>query len=397
MTRVFSMWCVGSSPSQFWVRLGVEFSQRIVIVGLFCSSVFLSIACDTNRDADGLKVSSATQINCDVSKEVLELRGRIELKNDLQVVRPQSRTTSTFGLTNQSGVRWQIDKLGASCGCTVASVSKREIEPGEQLTVTTEFTAGGEEFKESYIDIGLATPAALSFRLTLMANVRLPMSLSDNNLDFGLVEIASDREANANVERVFEVRNFTQIPWSEIVAESSADWCCVKSVEALRTSASQSPCQIWRVACAICPDSLPTEKETASIHVRSAGSNSVDAAINVTAKRKPIMTVSPPSLFFGVVKRGEVVTRKLTLTVNMESQENPIGEVQCVASPGLSSSIEINVEEQGTKARVYLITAKLQQDDSVTSGQITGQLISLAVRDRPEMRVEVPVFAKFVD
>ncbi len=397
MTSVFSKWCVRSSPFDRWVRLEERFSPKRIMFALFCALVPMSVACDSGKDGVVPKESDAAQVQCDVNKDVSELKGRIELKSDLQVVRPQSRTTRTFGLINQSGVLWQIGKLGASCGCTVASVSKRAIQPGEQLTVTAEFTAGGEELKESYVEISLANPETLSFRLSLVANVRLPMSLSASSVDFGLVDADRDTVAGRSADRVFEVWNFTETPWSEIVAKSSAKWCCVNSVEILRTSASQSPCQTWRISCGIDPIALSTEKETATIHIRSAGSSIVDTDFKVTARRRPMISASPPSLFFGVVKRGEVVTRKLTLTLNTGAATKSLGEVECVASPELSSLIKIDVEAQATKTHVYLITAKLQQDDSVTSGQMTGQLISLAVRDRPEMRVEVPVFAKFVD
>jgi len=380
-----------SSSLCFW-----RIFTRVVFACLVATSLFTSIACDGTKNIDAMNSPKVIHANCDVSRAVSEERGRIELKHDLHVVRPQSRTTKTFALINQSGIEWHIDKIGASCGCTVASVSKQDIEPGEQLTVTTEFTAGGEEFKESYIDIGLTQPAALSFRLSLMANVRLPMSLSASSIDFGLVEAVRDADRSGNAERVFEVRNFTESPWTEIVAESSAEWCSVNSVAILRTSATQAPCQIWRVSCAICPDALSTEKETASIHVRSAGSNLViDAALCVTARRKPIMSVSPPNLFFGVVKRGDVATRKLTVALNLGATPITADVVDCVVSPELSSILEIDVKAQ--KTTLYLITAKLQQKAYEESGPVTGQLISLAVRGRPESRIEVPVFAKFVD
>ncbi|MBW7996195.1 MAG: DUF1573 domain-containing protein [Candidatus Glassbacteria bacterium] len=110
----------------------------------------------------------------------------------------------TFTLSNTGTDTLKITKVRSSCGCTVPSVAKRELGPGEQTELTAVFDSGrfqGSVTKNIYVYSN--DPASPITKLTIHAYVKQDLMVSPASIYFaGLKE-------GESVHREIEIRNLS--------------------------------------------------------------------------------------------------------------------------------------------------------------------------------------------
>jgi hypothetical protein len=61
---------------------------------------------------------------------------------DFGEISPKTKSTGKFKFTNTGSALLKITKVQTTCGCTVAELSRKEYEPGEDGTLTVTYRAG---------------------------------------------------------------------------------------------------------------------------------------------------------------------------------------------------------------------------------------------------------------
>lgn len=106
----------------------------------------------------------------------------------------------TFVLRNAGPGTLKLEKGSASCACTIASVSREEIPPGESADVVVEWRPVGVfgELKKTYT-IPTNDPNRQSLVLTVEGLVLSPWRLDPPVMNFQEIGVSETKEATANL------------------------------------------------------------------------------------------------------------------------------------------------------------------------------------------------------
>ena len=189
-----------------------------------------------------------------------------------------------------------------SCSCTVPEVSPRTVEPGGAAAVRAVWTTGGEDYDgRKTVTVRFrdaATGEAFGRRLTPAANVRRPLSLARETLDFGRVA------PGGAVRRDVLVRNFGPADWDALTVAGADGWLTAESVEIDPPDAPDAPRQLWRVTLTAAPaagDDLGPRRVTLA-----AGGETASLVVRATSDRGVLAI--PALFFFGDVRPGRAAT-----------------------------------------------------------------------------------------
>ena len=250
-----------------------------------------------------------------------------------------------------------------------------EIPPSDVLVIDAVLKVGGEEDKTTYLDVQLAEPDNLSFKLILRANVREQMSLSARMLEFGSLDSASTKEAT----QLFEVHNYSDKDWDSLVVLSNCDWCRVTTLSTPLESESsgRSPRQTWKYRCDVFREKLSPEKNSSSVAIVGSKNSTIVAekSLAVTVHRSPDVDVQPHRLFFGTIPFGETVSRRLIVQSRDSKTILSLRNV-CVSVPDgfahfLSAKIETVVD--GGAALFISVSVRHHIDEDIAK-TLAGQL-----------------------
>lgn len=117
-----------------------------------------------------------------------------------------------FVIMNKGEGKLVIERVRASCGCTAAMPSKKELEPGESAKIRVKFDSKGrygQQFKHVYVFSN--DPENSYLKLTFRANVVAKLSnqnpetapnieLEKNKIDFGEIEEGALKEAAVKIK-----------------------------------------------------------------------------------------------------------------------------------------------------------------------------------------------------
>lgn len=133
-----------------------------------------------------------------------------------------------FTLKNKGDAPLAILKTKTSCGCTVASVSTRSIEPGRSAELKTSFDSTNFSGKiTKTITVETNDPATPTITLTLRGTIREELVVSPRQLNLGLIKVGGSKEVQLTVENHGErpvkiVSVTTPMPQVKVVAKRTA-------------------------------------------------------------------------------------------------------------------------------------------------------------------------------
>ncbi|MGK9476022.1 DUF1573 domain-containing protein [Melioribacter sp. OK-6-Me] len=128
-----------------------------------------------------------------------------------------------FAIMNKGEGKLVIESVRASCGCTAAMPTKKELEAGESAKIKIKFDSRGrygQQYKHVYVFSN--DPENSYLKLTFRANVVAKLSnqnpesapkikLEKNIIDFGEIEEGSVKEATVKIKNAgkskLEIRN----------------------------------------------------------------------------------------------------------------------------------------------------------------------------------------------
>ena len=125
--------------------------------------------------------------------------------HDFGVVPRGARMSHAFTIVNPLSVPLTIERLDASCGCTLGRPERTTIPPGERTRIVTSFdTARFVGSKEARLTVVLSDPQGRikELSLKLSAVIRPDLTLSPGQLDFGRVDPERVTERTLTLARV---------------------------------------------------------------------------------------------------------------------------------------------------------------------------------------------------
>ncbi len=119
-----------------------------------------------------------------------------------------------FAIKNNGEGKLVIERVRASCGCTAAMPTKKELEPGESAKIKVKFDSKGrygQQYKHVYVFSN--DPENSYLKLTFRANVVAKLSnqnpelapkikLEKNIIDFGELEEGSVKETTIKIKNI---------------------------------------------------------------------------------------------------------------------------------------------------------------------------------------------------
>ena len=116
------------------------------------------------------------------------------LKHDFGEVEPQKRYTTEFTLTNTGKETLELNQPKGSCSCTVPSLKKTKLEPGEAVVMPVTYKAKNNPGKAS-VTVTITTKAPGKpdkQRISLTSNVTRYITATPNRLVFQVRENAEN-------------------------------------------------------------------------------------------------------------------------------------------------------------------------------------------------------------
>jgi hypothetical protein len=138
---------------------------------------------------------------------------------DFQSIYRGDEARHTFEITNSGDIKLQITNIRSSCGCTVPSIEKRNLAPGETTALTAIFNSDrfrGSVTKHIYVySNDEENPIT---KLSIHADIKQDLQVTPTSIYF------AGLKSGESVQRKIEIRNLSGKPVriSEIASTVSA-------------------------------------------------------------------------------------------------------------------------------------------------------------------------------
>lgn len=288
-----------------------------------------------------------------------------------------------FKFRNVGDKKLIIKRVNATCGCTAAFISDKNILPNGESEITTSFnTAGYEGFvnKSIYIDSN-----APSIQLEIQGIVEVPLSVAPENINFGNLKQGVEESRKIYITKGGDEN------LKVLKAETSSDYLIVQ-IKELPQDPPDKYRKRFEIEVATTPD-LPigvlnetvtvytNDKDHLKIEVPVSGNIRTGAEQSVLDDDSSLL-IFPPLFFFGSVKQGETPSQKINIQttgsepLKIEKTENHLEDF---------ISITVNPKIEGKE---YEITASVK--DNVPTGKTEGFII-IYTNDPGKPYIEIPV------
>ncbi|WP_298435127.1 DUF1573 domain-containing protein [Geobacter sp.] len=120
---------------------------------------------------------------------------------DFGTITAGKKIAHVFTLRNRGDSPLTILRTKTSCGCTVANVTARSIEPGRSAELKTTFDSSSFRGKVTKtITVETNDPATPVYTLTLQGTIREEIVVSPRQLNLGLVKLGASKVVQLTVE-----------------------------------------------------------------------------------------------------------------------------------------------------------------------------------------------------
>jgi hypothetical protein len=247
-----------------------------------------------------------------------------------------------FQVTNIYAVRMEITSVKSGCGCVTAEPAKRVLEPREVTTVDVRMDARRFKGPKSVgIRVTVGPDFISSAELRVSANSRADVVCNPGQVTFGTIVRGQSPVQTIDVEYA------GVLAWqvTEVVAKDMPLDITFKEMY-------RRPGQVgYQVRVTLKPDA-PVGPFKEEVFLKTNDPASPLVPILVEAMVQSALTVSPPVLGLGVVKAGEVLTRRVVVRGNRP--------FRVVGVDGTGDGIILDGTPATTAAPVQILTFKCQ-------------------------------------
>jgi len=213
-----------------------------------------------------------------------------------------------FFFANMGEITINILEVSASCGCTAASSTSKEILPGATGEIAVAFDTLGKVGHQSYtITVLTSDSSQPKISLEVLAIVKTDVLVEPRRVSFGAVK----RTELPKQDIIITDTGQGKLEIAEV--QSSSEHIKTAVAREIRVSEDGSDAPRFVLSVQLNPEGLPTGdfKETLTVHLLN--SKRPDLTLPVRANILGDFIVSPKSFFFGFVDPSEPVVRKVTL------------------------------------------------------------------------------------
>jgi hypothetical protein len=229
-----------------------------------------------------------------------------ETSHDFGVVPRAAKAEHAFVMTNTQRQDLHVRSVRSSCGCTTPVVVDETVRPGEQGTILARFnTRSFLGQRHATITVTFDRPYLAEVQLDVRGYVRRDVILNPGEVDFGQVPLSTARE------QTVKVRYAGSRQWKLTGFKSSNSRIQARWQETHRERGSVEYELIVRLNETAEAGYVNEELE---LQTNDRLSN---VRLMVTGQVVSPLTLSPSSMFMGVVQPGEVVTRRLVVRAAM--------------------------------------------------------------------------------
>ena len=224
-------------------------------------------------------------------------------KHDFGTVARGTKSVHTFTLKNIYEEDVHIVGVRSSCGCTTPKISKQDVKTFEASEIVAEFNTQlflGQ--KKATLTVVLDKPFAAEVQLHVAGVIRGDVVLQPGAIDLGTVDMGTTVEQKVNVTHTG--RN----NWQIVDAKAVNPHFQVDLLETARGRGKVAYELVFRLT-----DSAPVGYVRDQLLLVTNDPEAPEIAIDVEGRVASSVTVSPASLFMGVVKPGQKVSKQLVV------------------------------------------------------------------------------------
>lgn len=226
-----------------------------------------------------------------------------ELTHDFGIVPRGSQLLHRFSWRNTSDKPMELIEYQRSCGCTTVSISPKVVEPGQlghiEMLMDTKPFAGEKTVNLSLV-FGPGKPISAQYQIKAFS--RGDIVYNPGHFGFGVINESTTPTMNVEIEYAgtldFKILGVAEQP-------AGVD---VKFAESYRRTGGVG----YHITTTLTKD-IPSGDYKQTIQLRTNDPSNPILPVLVDATIRSSLTVVPDKLFFGTVKAGSTMNRRVTL------------------------------------------------------------------------------------
>jgi len=226
--------------------------------------------------------------------------------HDFGAVGRGSKQEFAFEFTNVYKEDVHVASVRSSCGCTTPSVSKDTLKTFEKAEVTAAYnTKSFLGAKSATITVVIDQPYYAEVQLTVTGYIRSDVVFDPGAVEFGTIE------AGAGAESKIDVAYAGRSDWEIVDVRSANEHFEVELKETLRNSGRVNYTMTVRLK-----PSAPVGYVNDQLTIVTNDSGARNVSLPVEGRVESPLSVSPTSLFLGVLTPGQSVKKMLVVKGN---------------------------------------------------------------------------------
>lgn len=351
--------------------------RRVAALAVFATMLATSAGCG-NDFASRSSPASKQTFGLKVENETIDL-GVIELEKKVQ------KKKFEFRLLNSSGQSFNITDIGTSCGCTVATVSTRQIRPHEAATISGHVAVTNfNEKKATYLTIRTDDPNHPVMMVQIEWETRSPFYVPNNRIEVGNIPLGTNYETSIPVYARSEFGCLAEMAVTALATSRAAEVVFKASPDHKHAAQpTHQPCGHVMVRI---PgrDELSQIQDTIVLSARHHD-NQYDLNVPLSAQVVGKYAVSPVKLVL-LVKDRLWQMRKKILVTSTEGQEFVVARVNIE-----DSRLVLDVQTQETSSTTHVLDLGLSVSRAIEDEIKTQVLVEVLSDSGVSDVVKVPV------
>jgi hypothetical protein len=288
-----------------------------------------------------------------------------ETKHDFGTLAKDAKAVYRFEVSNVYLDDIHIASVRSSCGCTSVSVENASLKTHEKGAVVASINT--DRFfgqRGATLTVTLDKPYYAEYQLHVSANIRTDVTFEPGSVQLGSVEQGTE------VQRDVEVNYSGHGNW-KIVKVQSSDPNITSEIKQVSRNNGQAAYKLHVRLGANAPAGYIQD------HLMLVTSDSEQIPLAIEGVVKSPITVSPASLFMGVVKPGEKVTKQLVVK---GSKPFRILSISCD-----DQSYEFDLSAEGEPKQLHMIPVTFLAGADVGKVTDTIHIVTDLGDNKPEL------------